>query len=191
MTDSAPADHTASDRSSRRALLGAGAIGAVLALAGSRPAGASAELSDDDLAISTFAIALELTARDLYEVAIEAGATDDVWTAMRKQHSAYAERLAGITGISANLRDDETFDSLESTFATSDPSAAAFELENIAAATHTELLGQVADVGIAAAMASFVAMESRHATVLAGLSGQGDDFDALFSNSATALSPEA
>ena len=191
MTDSAHADHAAPERSSRRALLGAGAIGAVLALAGSRPAAASTELSDDDLSITEFAIALELTARDLYDVAIAAGASDDVWHVMREQHEAYAVRLAGITGISANQRDDATFDAFESAFDASDPSAPALELENIAAATHTELLGQVADIGVSAAMASFAAMESRHATVLAALSGQGDDLDALFSNSATALSPEA
>ncbi len=110
---------------------------------------------------------------------------------MREQHEAYAQRLAGISGISATLRDDATFDQLSDAFATSDPATAAFELENVAAATHIELLGAVADVGIATAMASFVSMESRHATVLATLSGQGDDLDALFLNSATALSPEA
>jgi hypothetical protein len=40
-------------------------------------------------------------------------------------------------------------------------------------------------------MASFVAIESRHATVLASLSGRGDDFDALFVNPATASETDA
>lgn len=190
MTDSAPADHAATERTTRRALLGAGAIGAALALAGSRPASATSGLSDDDLALAGFAIALELTARDLYDVAVAAGAGGDVWPAMREQHEAAATRLSGITGLSANARDDATFDALESAFDASDPSASAFELENTAAATHTSLLGQVADAGIAAAMASIAAIESRHATVLASLSGQ-DDLDSLFLNTATALSPEA
>ena len=73
----------------------------------------------------------------------------------------------------------------------SSTSASAFDLENVAAATHVELLGRVVDVNSAAAMASIAAMESRHATVLAGIAGMGDDFDALFLNTATAVSPEA
>lgn len=191
MTDSAPADHAATERSSRRALLGAGVIGAALALTGSRPATAAAGLSDGDAAAAGFAIGLELTARDLYDSAIAAGADDLVWSVMREQHEAYAQRLAGITGISAADRNDAVYDQLADAFDTSSPAGAAFELENIAAATHTDLIGVVDDSAFASAMASFVSMESRHATVLAGLSGQGDDFDALFLNAATALSPEA
>lgn len=191
MTDSAHADHAASERSTRRALLGAGALGAALALAGSRPASAGTTgLSDSDLALAGFAISLELTARDLYDAAISAGADGDVWTTMREQHESYAQLLAGISGISAESRDDATFDLLSDGFAVSDPAPAAFELENTAAATHIDLLGKVDDVGIASAMASFVSLESRHATVLATLSGQ-NDLDALFLNSAIALSAGA
>lgn len=190
MTDSAPADLTATERQSRRALLGAGAVGVALALAGARSASATTGLSDDDLALAGFAIKLELAARDLYDAAIAAGADGAVWTTMREQHEAYAQLLAGITGLSANERDGATFDTLEPEFANSDPSEAAIALENTAAATHVDLLGRVEDHGIATAMASFVSMESRHATVLAGLSGQ-DDLDTLFLNTATPLSPEA
>lgn len=193
MTDSASADHAGNDRSSRRALLGAVVGGAAIALAGGRTVSAAAGsgLSDDDLSTADAAIALELTARDLYDSAIAAGADDDVWAAMREQHESYAQRLAGITGISATIRDQATFDQLGADFATADPAAAAFDLENIVAATHLELLGQVEDLGIATAMASFVSMESRHATVLATLSGRADDFDALFVNPAVAAGTEA
>lgn len=191
MTDSALADHAASERPSRRALFGAGVIGAALALAGPRPASAASGLSDDDAALASFAIGLELTARDLYDSAIAAGATDSVWMIMREQHEAYAQQIAGISGIPANTRNDAVYDQLAADFDTSRPAPAAFDLENVAAATHTELVGTVADLGLAAAMASFVSMESRHATVLASLAGTGDDLDALFSNPATALSPEA
>ena len=190
MTDSATADHAAPERSTRRALLGAGAIGAALALAGSRPAAAGTTgLSESDLALTGFAISLELAARDLYDAAIAAGAGVGIWQTMREQHEAYAQRLAGISGISASVRDDATFDLLVSEFETSDPSQAAYELENIAAATHTELIGSVEEVNLAAAMASFVSMESRHALVMAAQAGE-DDFDLLFSNTATPLSPE-
>lgn len=191
MTDSAPADLTATERQSRRALLGAGAVGVALALAGARPAAAGTTgLSDDDLAIGDFAIKLELAARDLYDAAVDAGAPGDVWGIMREQHEAYAQLLAGITGLSAGARDDATFDSLAGEFATTSPHAAALTLENTAAATHVDLLGRVDDAGMASAMASFVSMESRHATVLAGLAGR-DDLDTLFLNTATPLSPEA
>lgn len=192
MTDSALADHAGNDRSSRRALLGAVVGGAAIALAGGRTVAAGTTgLSDDDLSTADSAIALELAARDLYDSAIAAGADDDVWAAMREQHESYAQRLAGITGISATLRDQATFDQLSGDFATGDPAAIALDLENTLAATHLQLLGQVEDLGIANAMASFVAMESRHATVLAALSGQGDDFDALFVNPAAAAGTEA
>ena len=192
MTDSAVADHAASDRPTRRALLGAGVIGAALAVAGSRPAHAGTPgLSDSDAALVGFAISLELTARDLYDASIAAGADGQVWTIMREQHESYAQRLAGISGIPADTPAGDVYDALEGAFATSDPAAAAFELENVAAATHFEVLAGVVDTQAAAAVASIAAMESRHATVLAGLAGRGDDLDALFLNTATALSPEA
>ncbi len=191
MTDSATADHAAPQRSTRRALLGAGAIGAALALAGSRPTAAGTSgLSESDLALTGFAISLELTARDLYDAAIAAGADDDTWTTMPQQHEAYAQRLAGISGISAQSRDEPTFELLRVAFSANDPTEAAADLENTVAATNTELIGMVDDVGIAAALASFVSIESRQATMWTLLSGD-DDADALFSNTATAVSPEA
>lgn len=191
MTDSAVADQADPDRPTRRALFGAGVIGAALAMAGSRSASAtSSGLSESDAALVGFAISLELTARDLYDAAIEAGATGKMWDVMREQHESYAQRLAGIAGVPADQRNDEVFDALEGDFRGA-TSAAGFDLENVAAATHTELLGEVTDDNAAKAFAAIIAMESRHATVLAGLAGMGDDLDALFLNTATALSPEA
>lgn len=193
MTDPAVADHAAarSDRPTRRALLGAGVVGAALALAGSRSATATAGYSDGDLAAASFAISLEVTARDLYDAAIASGSDEPLWQLMREQHEAYAHRLAGITGVSAKTQNGEVFEALRGGFEGGDPTEAALELENIAAATHTNLIGEVEDHEIAAAMASFVSMQSRHAAVLALRTGRGDDFDALFLNAATPLSPEA
>lgn len=192
MTDSALADHAGNERSSRRALLGAVVGGAAIALAGGRAASAAANsgLSADDLSTAESAIALELTVRDLYDTAIAAGADGDVWHTMREQHESYAQRLAGISGSSAVGRDQSMFEQLSDEFDTSDPAAAAYEVENQLAATHTALLGTVDDIGIAEAMASFVTMQSRHATVLATLSGRSDDFDALFVNAAAAVGTE-
>lgn len=187
MTDSAVADHAAIDRSSRRALLGAGIVGAALALTGARSATAAASpgLSDDDKALAAFAIALELTARDLYDAAIAAGTSDEVWGVIREQHEAYATRIAGLAGMSANTRNEEIYASLEEGFATADPVAAAQELENTAAATHIALLGQIEAVEFAEIVAAIGAMESRHSTVLGLVAGESGD--ALFVNPATPL----
>lgn len=187
MTDSAVADHAASDRSSRRALLGAGAIGAALALAGSRSAtaGTTYGLSDADKDLASFAISLELTARDLYDAAVDAGSSGDVWAVLREQHEAYATRIAGLAGLSASIRNEEIFASLEGDFATADPLDAARDLENVAAATHIELLSVIEDVSFAEIAAAIAAMESRHSTVLGLIAGESGD--ALFTNPATPL----
>ena len=151
MTDSAVADHAASDRSSRRALLGAGLVGAALALTGGRSATAAATpgLSDADKVLAAFAMSLELTARDLYDAAIEAGSSDDLWHVMREQHEAYATRISGLAGLSAVLRFDALYDSLVDAFSTANPLDAALQLENTAAATHTNLLNDIEDLGYA------------------------------------------
>lgn len=185
MTDSAVADHAAPDRSSRRALLGAGVLGAALALTGARSAGAVATpgLTAADTELAAFAIALELAARDLYDAAIEAGSTDALWGVLREQHEAYATRISGLAGLSADTRADDVFDSLVDSFSAADPLDAAQELENVAAATHIGLLTRIEDTGFAEIAAAIAAMESRHSTVLgleAGASG-----DALFTNPAT------
>ena len=191
MTDSAVADQAESDRPTRRALFGAGVIGAALAMAGSRSASAATNgLSQSDVALVGFAISLELAARDLYDEAIKTGATGQVWDVLREHHESYAQRLAGIAGVPADSPSSEVFDAFVGGFKGLTRSAA-FEFENIAAATHTELLGLVGDQDAAKAIASIIAIESRHATLLAGYAGMGDDFDALFLNTATPLSLEA
>lgn len=185
MTDPAVADHAATDRTSRRALLGLGALGAALAIAAPRTASAlsSPGLSDDDTELAAFAIGLELAARDLYDTAIAAGSDGEVWTAMREQHEAYATRIAGLAGLSASVRNGELFDSLEATFDAGDPIGPAQDLENVAAATHIALLGEIEEIGFAEIVASIASMESRHSTVLGLLAGEsGDD---LFINPAT------
>lgn len=182
------ADCALPDRSTRRALLGAGVVGAALALAGSRPAAAQSSgggLSADDSALVSAAVGVELAARDLYDEAIAAGAGDDLWQVLREQHESYGQRLSGIAGISANTRDDAVFDALQSSFATSDPAVAAFELESAAAATHLELLRRVTDTNSAGAIASIAAMESRHAAITGRLAGQPDD--SLFTNAASPI----
>lgn len=197
MTDSAvaePDDLT----SSRRSLLGTGALGAgvlgaALALGLPRQVGAAAPgtVSENDRTLITFAIGLELAARDLYQAAIDAGNTAPPWRILSDQHRAYAERLAGLIGVPANVVDAAVFSQLEASFTGDRPANAAFGLENTAAATHIQMLGALDDPVIAEIVAAIAAMESRHAAYLAERSGRGGDFDALFSNSAAPLAPEA
>lgn len=179
------AEHDAPSRPSRRALLGAGTLGAVAALITSQRASAA---TDDETAAMAFAISLEITARDLYRSAIDAGAPGELWQIMADQHQAYAERLAGIANLSADQRNEEAFEALEGAFR-SETTLAGLELENIAAATHADLLSTITDNNAAAAIASISSMESRHATLLASFSGSTDP-DVLFTNDATPLSPE-
>jgi hypothetical protein len=195
--DHAPHDAAAA-LSGRRALIGAGVVGAVLAITGGHrvsagafpasgaPTGAEAELLE-------FAMRLELTIRDLYDAAIDADVLVDVAGPMREQHEAYAQGLAAFTGLSARGRNDDVFDSLEADFAAGDDTQvalAAYDLESIAVATHTELIRLVERADVAALLASIAAVEARHCAVLADAAGLGDDLDALLVNDAEPLLPE-
>jgi hypothetical protein len=165
-------------------------VGAVLVATGSRPAGASsAPLSADDRANAAFAIGIELSARDLYQAAIDAGAEGTAWGILANSHASYAERIAGLTGISANTPDAALFAEREADFTGDRPANAAFSLENTLISTYIELLTAITDPDIADSMASILAIESHHAAYLAERSGRGDNFDALFNNDAAPLTP--
>lgn len=182
MTNPAVADQNAPGPAStptRRALLGLGAVGAALAVSRT----ASAAPGEQDQAVAGFAIGAELAASELY-----AGRDGELWRVMAESHGSFAERLAGISGVSADGRNEAIYAALSGAF-DSDAEAAALELENTLAATHVELIGQVTDVEIAAAMASIVAAESRHAAVIATQSDAG--LDAVLVNAADAVAPEA
>jgi hypothetical protein len=162
-------------------------VGAALALAAPRvaEAGSGPGLSDPDKRLAAFAIGLELTARDLYDEAIAAGSSGDAWSIMREQHEAYATRLAGLSGLSADTRDQAVFDALRGAFSSADPVDAAQDLENVAAATHIGLLDRIETDSMAAMVSAIAAMESRHSTVIGLLAGKtGSD---LFANPAAPL----
>jgi hypothetical protein len=189
VTDSAGADAEATEGWSRRALIGAGVVGAVLVAADSRAAATTAPLSADDDALARFAIAIELSASDLYQAAIDAGAEGTAWGILVTQHSSYAQRLAGISGISANTRAPGVYDERLPGFTGDRPANAAFDLENSLIVTHADLLAMIVDDDMADAIASIAAMESHHAAYLAERTGRGDDFDALFGNDASPIVP--
>ncbi len=195
VTHTAEGDATTSVISTRRGLLGATFAGAALSLMAAHSANASTgeRVSDADLALLLAIQSLELTARDLYEAAIAAGADDPVFGVLADQHEAYAQGIAGFVGEPADTRNDAVYDAREATFATSDQIAVAtagYELESIAVATHTALLAHLTNVDGAKLVASMLAMEARHCVVLADLSGRGDDLDVLLVNTAEPILPE-
>jgi Asp/Glu/hydantoin racemase len=139
---------------------------------------------DADAQSAAEAIAIELAARDLYDAAIAAGASDPLWEALREQHESYAQRLAGLIGATAAGADADMFGELEGTFGVADPAAAAVELENTLVAGHVARLGEVSGTELVSALASIVAAESRHAVVTGRLAGETDP-EFLFVNPLT------
>jgi Ferritin-like domain len=202
----------------RRRVLAAGVTGAALGLLGSRTASASPDTTPstepgtaptteatttttlppllptaDDIALLNFAEAIELTARDLYQDAIDAGIDDDVVTALNSNHRGYSDAVRGRLGTqSVGVRDEDLYNQYEAQFKVGDVTelaAAAYELESTLVATHIELLSRLRGTDGARVIAAILIVEARHAAVLADIAGKGDDFDALFEDTASPLSP--
>ena len=106
-------------------------------------------------------------------------------------HRGYADLIRGILGTrSIGVRDNELYDERSSQFEVADLkalAAAAYDLESTLVATHIDLLGKLEGTDGARAIASILIVEARQAAVLADVGGKGGDFDALFDDSATAL----
>lgn len=184
----------------RRNLIGmagvAGLAGAAAALLANRTALAATEQPNQPTAADTElleqALGLELTARDLYRAQLESfpdGELAVVVGVMAENHEAYAQAIAGSTGVSAGSigRNDEVYDANEAAFTGSDFAEAAHTLEQIAVATHTELLGEYESADAISLTASILVVEARQATVLANVLGV-DDLDVLFGNEQAPLS---
>lgn len=149
----------------------------------------------DDIALMAFGQSMELTIRDLYDVAIGAGtftgATLEAIRAIRDAHAAYGQSISGLLGRDApNARIDKLFTSLQKSFTgkEADIAAAAQALENTAVATHTEAVGNLVGIDGSALVASLMIVEARHATYLAMLAGAAT-LDAELASTAFALSP--
>lgn len=158
----------------------------------------SSRPTTEDVALLAFAQSFELTARDLYQTAITAGAGGDyahVFATVMENHEEYGNVIAGLIGTDApQRRDDAMYDQFVSGFDNSDTTAVAkagYDLESTAVATHSELIGQLTAVDGATTLAALLVIESRHCTVLAHIAGNGDDMAALIDNTATALRPTA
>ncbi|MEO1058333.1 MAG: ferritin-like domain-containing protein [Actinomycetota bacterium] len=173
----------AESTSSRRALFGtAGAAGiaaAITALSAARPVAAAPPFSPtpDDTALLRQAMELELAARDLYETTLAAGISADVEQLVQllaSNHNDYAKGIAGIAGLSADTPNQDVFDQLEADFDTTDVEAwaqAANNLENTAAATHSELMALYESTNAITFTASVVMVETRAGVVTANIIG--------------------
>jgi hypothetical protein len=200
----------------RRRLIGAGLIGVAGSLVPRFAARATASTPDDttetttataattttappqqptteDVDVLGFAQSIELAAAQLYEMAVDGGSLGDevlaVVTPVHQAHVAYAQALNGLLGRKAPGQiltslvesSSEGFGGDEAAFL-----AAAYQLEDTAVATHTELIGQIEGTDGAGLLASILIAEARHATVFADLAGESD-LDALLLTTAEPL----
>ncbi|MFK7918886.1 MAG: ferritin-like domain-containing protein [Ilumatobacter sp.] len=145
-----------------------------------------------DIAVLEQVIGLELAASALYRARL--AASDDLASAvgvMAENHQAFAQAISGATGLPASQANDDIVDEYLAGFTGSDTDffTAAHTLEQIAAATHTELLSVYESEDAIKLTAAIAVTEARHATVLADLLGV-DDLDVLFGNAQSALSLE-
>lgn len=173
----------------RRMLTGGVAAMAFAAVGTQRVAAAPSALPKADMDLLRYAQRLELAARDLYDEAIAAGAADPLWETMSEQHEAYAHGIAGLTGLSADSRDDDQFGRLRVSFRGADALKAAYDLESALVATHLEVVGTVASSDSAELIASIISAESRHCVVLADLLGLGNQLGATLDNTAEPILP--
>ena len=136
-------------------------------------------------------IGLELAVSELYR-AKQAGTDGDLGAAvgvMAENHQAFAQAISGATGLPASAANSDIVDANLAVFTGSDADflAAAHTLEQVAAATHTDLIARYESDDAITLTASIALTEVRHATVLADLLGV-DDLDVLFGNNESALS---
>jgi hypothetical protein len=189
----------------RRLLLGAGIVGAGLALLAQQQASASpatttteppARPTDDDIVLLAFAQSIELAATDLYRSAVAAGADtgEGLFAQLAENHQAAAQSISGLIGAAAPQRANAALaEALAEGFAAPDTTAvaqAAYDLEQAAVATHTELVGTLLGTDASKLVASILVIEASQAAVLADVAGRGDDLGALLDNDADPLSPD-
>ncbi len=150
-----------------------------------------------DVPLLAFVQVLELTLRDLYDVALDAGVGHDELGAalatMRENHEEYANAMSGLLATAApGRRDDGLYEERRSGFNTADlatVAAAAYEVESLAIASHIDVVGRLEGLVGAKTVTSLLMVESEHCTVLAHLAGRGDALDDLLVNAAETALP--
>jgi Ferritin-like domain len=194
----------------RRRLLGAGIIGLAGSLLPSMRAHASSGTdaattttappqrpTSDDVVLLQFVQSLEQSAVSLYDVALASNGLGDelvaVLTQVRASHLAYVQSLSAMLGTNATTAAASgVVDAARDSFASGqdvDTATAAHDLENVAVATHTDVLAQLSGTDAAALVASILVVEARHSLVFGTLAGI-DDPDVLLLTNADALAPE-
>jgi rubrerythrin len=192
-TDTSASDTALSRRSLVTRVGAAGLAGIAAALVADRTAFVSAAGPNDRPGVPTEAdnvllvqlMALELAAKELYRAALE-GRSDDlavVIEAMIDNHQAYAQAMAGASGLSADRTNEEVVDANLDDFTGTDDEffAAAHALEQTAVSTYESLINDWESTDAITLTASIAVVEARHATVFANLLGV-DDLDVLFGN---------
>jgi hypothetical protein len=198
-------------------VLAAGLTGTALGLLGGRVASATPDSTPDseggdqaaattttappkhptseDIVLLNFAEGFELAARDLYQASLDAGNDDDLVVALQNNHRGFADVIKGILGTRfVGIRNEAVYEDFVDRFTVGDTAsmaAAARELESIAVATHTELIGRLEGIDGAKLIASIITVEARQAAVLSDVEGNAGDFDALFDESADALTVQS
>jgi hypothetical protein len=196
----------------RRRIIGAGMLGLAGALLPSlaSQAGASAPPDEsttttapprrpttDDAAMLAFGREVELAAVSLYDTALRGDAIPEelrpTFQFIRQSHLSYGQSLGALLGQPAPPAPLASLvEEYRSAFEVSDIeelAAAGATLENIAVATHTEMLGELVGINGATLIASILVIESRNAAVLTNIAG-GADLDALLLNDAEPLTAE-
>ena len=103
---------------------------------------------------------------------------------MSDSHESFAQAIAGLSGLSANERNEPVFAEYRDAMRGADRAKTAYDLESAAAATHIDLIGKLSDSGAAEVIASIASSESRHCVVLADVLGSGNDLGMTLVNSA-------
>jgi len=184
---------TATTRRSLIGALGVAGLASAAALAVARPAAASPyPTTESDRELLGQALQLELAAKLLYGDAVESGldgAALLVAQTFGSNHEAYADQMAAITGISANTFNEAAYEARKDAFSTGDVvefATAAWEFENSAAATYTELFNDFESIDAQTLISSIVVINGRMATVLADLA-EVSSFSEIFEPNAEVI----
>lgn len=168
-------DKTAEPTTRRRLLALAGLAGAATAAAIARPTSAAPTApSTADTALLSAALGAELAAANLYQMSIDAGADDELFSVIQSNHQQYAERIGATIGRSADTVDQALVDEWQSVFDSSDVTAIAeqaVEFEQSLVATHLQQLEELEAQQSVELTASILVVEARQATLLTALAG--------------------
>jgi hypothetical protein len=196
----------------RRRLLRAGAGGAALSLLpfASRPVHATTAAPETtapapttappkrptaaDVELLAAAQTLEWAAAELYNGSTGSAVLDEsqaaVIAVIAEHHEAYAQALSALLGRDApNVAAPELLERADDF--TADPIGEGYELESALVATHTEVIGALQGTDAAALIASIIAVEARHGTVLADLAGSAELGDLLVDDEQPAFEVQA